>query len=166
MSDSPYPNTVIFVDLPTDEPTRCGEFYAEVFGWVHEPRPEGVFHRMVPGGHFLLDDGTPSEIGNLHVGIGNVENLRPHPDPDGVEPRHASAGGRSTRMWVLVSDDDSVDRIMETAERLGAEILWRNHYWHEFSGFNDAFRDPWGNVIVTWVKGGDDPQIPEGHTYE
>ena len=32
--------------------------------------------------------------------------------------------------------------------------------------FNDAFTDPWGNTIILWTKGGDDPQIPEDHTRE
>jgi len=161
-----YPNTMIFVDLPATDPTAAGEFYAEVFGWVHEPRPEGVFHRMVPGQNFLGPDGTQSEVGNLHVGIYNPANARPHPDPAGVDPRHLGNDGHTTRMWVMVSDDDSVDRIMDTAERLGAEILWRNHFWYEFNGFSDGFRDPWGNTVITWVKGGDDPQVPEGFTSE
>lgn len=166
MEDRPYPNTLVFVDIPSDDPGASGRFYEEVFGWKHEPRPEGVFHRMVPGQRFLNRDGSQSEIGNLHVGINNVANVRPHPDPEGIEPRHLARDGRGVRVWVLVSDDDSVDRIMETAERLGAEILWRSHYWKEFNGFNDAFRDPWGNEIVTWVKGGRDPQIPEEYTHE
>ena len=45
-------------------------------------------------------------------------------------------------------------------------VLWRDHYWAEFNGFNAAFMDPWGNTFVLWVKGGDDPQIPEGWTRE
>jgi predicted enzyme related to lactoylglutathione lyase len=161
-----YPNTLIFVDLPSDDPEAAGKFYAEVFGWEVEGRPSGVFHRIVPGEHFLLPDGTPSPIGNLHMGIYNVANARPHPDSAGVEPRRLSSEGRTVRVWVLVSDDDSQDRILGTAEKLGATILWRDHYWAEFNGFNGAFLDPWGNTIVLWTKGGDDPQIPEGFTRE
>lgn len=161
-----YPNTLIFVDLASDDPTATGEFYARVFGWKHEPRPSDVFHRMVPGGNFLKPDGTPSEIGNLHVGIFNAKNARPHPKPEGVEPRKLSRDGRKARAWILVSKDDSVERIMRTAQELGAEVLWRNHYWKEFNGFNHAFRDPWGNEIVLWVKGGTDPVIPQGYTRE
>ena len=62
-----YPNTLIFMDIPSSDPVASGEFYAEVFGWEVEGRPDGVFHRIVPGEHFLLDDGTPSEIGNLQM---------------------------------------------------------------------------------------------------
>ena len=69
-------------------------------------------------------------------------------------------------MWILVSEDDSQDRILDTAERLGAKILWRNHYWKEFNGYNGAFMDPWGNTLILWSKGGPDPQIPEGFTRE
>ena len=55
---------------------------------------------------------------------------------------------------------------MSAAVERGAETLWRNHYWKEFNGFNDAFRDPWGNEIILWRKGGADPVIPEGYTSE
>jgi catechol 2,3-dioxygenase-like lactoylglutathione lyase family enzyme len=161
-----YPNTLIFVDIPADDPEAAGRFYAEVFGWEVEGRPTGVFHRIVPGQNFLRSDGSPSEIGNLHLGIYNTNNARPHPDPEGVEPRSVSSGGRTVRVWILVSDDDEQDRILGTAEKLGATILWRNHYWQEFNGFNGAFLDPWGNTIVLWTKGGDDPQIPEDFTRE
>ena len=157
-----YPNTLIFVDLASDDPDAAGRFYAEVFGWTNEGRPQGVFHRMVPGGKFRNKDGTESEIGNLHIGIFNAANARPHPDPGGAAPRQLGRDGRRARIWILVSDDDSIDRILSTAEKLGAEILWRYHFWKEFNGFSGAFRDPWGNEIVMWVKGGDNPQIPEG----
>jgi catechol 2,3-dioxygenase-like lactoylglutathione lyase family enzyme len=162
----PSPNTLIFVDFPSDDPEASANFYAEVFGWEVEGRPAGVFHRAVPGGHFPLEDGSPSPIGNLHMGIYNVNNARPHPDPAGVEPRELSRSGRTARTWILVADDDTEDRILDTAERLGATILWRNHYWAEFNGFSGAFIDPWGNTLITWTKGGDNPVVPEGWTAE
>ena len=161
-----YPNTLIFVDLASDDPDAAGEFYAEVLGWEDDPRLDGQFHRMVPGQNFRNPDGSQSEIGNLHVGIGNCANLRPHPDPAGVEPRHLSTDGRKARVWIMVSDDDSIDRIMDTAEKLGATILWRDHFWKEFNGYSHAFRDPWGNEIIMWVKAGENPQIPEHFTRE
>jgi catechol 2,3-dioxygenase-like lactoylglutathione lyase family enzyme len=160
------PNTLIFVDFPSDDPEASAAFYAEVFGWEVEGRPAGVFHRAVPGGHFPLEDGSPSPIGNLHLGIFNVNNARPHPDPAGVEPRELSRSGRTVRTWVLVDDNDTEDRILDTAERLGATILWRHHFWAEFNGFSGAFMDPWGNTLITWTKGGDNPVIPEGWTGE
>ena len=41
-------------------------------------------------------------------------------------------------------------------------MLWRDHYWAEFNGFNSAFQDPWGNTLVLWSKGGDARnRIPE-----
>ena len=160
------PNTLIFVDLPSDNPENSAKFYAEVFGWEVEGRPTNVFHRAVPGGQFKKPDGTDSEIGNLHLGIFNVANVRPHPNTDGVEPRDLSRAGRSTRVWILVSDDDSEERILNTAEKLGATILWRNHYWKEFNGFSGAFVDPWGNTLIAWTKGGDNPVIKEGATRE
>ena len=160
-----YPNTLIFVDLMSDDPDAAGKFYADVFGWEDDPRLDGNYHRMVPGQNFLNPDGSQSEIGNLHLGIGDVANLRPHPESEGVGPR-TLGDGRAPRIWILVSDDDSHERILAAAEERGAEILWRNHYWKEFNGYNHAFRDPWGNEIVLWVKAGEDPQIPSDYSRE
>jgi predicted enzyme related to lactoylglutathione lyase len=161
-----YPHTLIFVDLASDDPAAAGKFYSEVFGWRDDDRPLGVYHRMVPGGNFLKGDGSESEIGNLHLGIFKAENARPHPDPAGAEPRSLSDGGRKPRVWILVSDDEPVDAILERAAARGAKILWRNHYWSTFNGFNHAFADPWGNEIILWGKAGPDPKIPEGYTSE
>lgn len=160
------PNTLIFVDLPSDDVEACARFYHDVMGWMVEGRPDGVFHRAVPGGFFPLEDGSDSPIGNLHLGFSDVNNMRPHPDPAGVEPRHMSTGGRAMRLWVLVGDDDSEDAILDRAEQHGAKVLWRHHFWKEFNGFNGAFEDPWGNTVIAWTKGGDDPQIPEDYTRE
>jgi predicted enzyme related to lactoylglutathione lyase len=161
-----YPNTLIFVDFASTDPEAAAEFYAAVFGWDVEGRPAGVFHRIVPGQNFQVDDGSQGPTGNLHMGIYNVANARPHPDSEGADPRTLATDGRTARAWVLVSDDDSIDRILDEATSRGAELLWRDHFWAEFNGFNAAFTDPWGNVFVLWVKGGDDPQIPEGWTRE
>ena len=38
--------------------------------------------------------------------------------------------------------------------------------WAEFNGFSNAFKDPWGNTLILWTKGGDNPQILEGWTSE
>ncbi|MDI1364398.1 MAG: VOC family protein [bacterium] len=160
------PNTLIFVDLASDDPSAAGDFYAKVFGWQNDARPEGLYHRMVPGGFFPKPDGTDSEIGNLHLGIFKADNARPHPEPASVAPRGLSTEGRKPRIWVLISDDDSADRILGAAVELGATLLWRDHYWSEFNGYNHAFRDPWGNEIVLWGKAGQNPEIPDSFTRE
>ncbi|MCJ2185942.1 VOC family protein [Novosphingobium beihaiensis] len=159
-------NSLIFFDFATDDPDKAGQFYAEVFGWEDDSRMGGLYHRMVPGGFFKNKDGSDSEIGNLHFGVFNAKNVRPNPDPAGVEPRTLSTDGRKARIWILVGEDDTPERILETAEKLGATVLWRNHYWKEFNGFNWCFADPWGNEILLWVKGGENPQIPEDFTRE
>jgi len=159
-------NTLIFVDLASEDPDAAGRFYAQVFGWENDARPRGEYHRMVPGGFFKKSDGTDSEIGNLHLGIFKAANARPHPEPAGVEPRRLSTDGRKPRVWVLIGDDDSADRILGKAAELGATLLWRDHYWAEFNGYNHAFRDPWGNEIVLWGKAGANPEIPPGFTRE
>ena len=159
------PNTLIFVDFPSPDPAASARFYAEVFGWECEPRPADVFYRIVPGGHFTLEDSSPSPIGNLHMGIYDAANARPHPESTGTGPRQVSPGGRSARTWILVGDDTQ-DRILDTAERLGATVLWRNHYWAEFDGNNGAFSDPWGNTFILWSKPGDNPTDQPGLTHE
>jgi predicted enzyme related to lactoylglutathione lyase len=160
------PNTLIFVDLASDDPAAAGKFYAEVFGWRDDERPAGVFHRMVPGGNYLNPDGSESEIGNLHLGIFKAANARPHPNPAGVGPRTLAGEGRKARIWILVGDGQSHEDILKRATDRGAKILWKDHYWKEFNGFNHAFADPWGNEIILWVKGGDNPQIPARYTRE
>jgi predicted enzyme related to lactoylglutathione lyase len=162
----PQPNTLIFVDLASDDPATAGRFYAEVFGWENDARPEGLYHRMVPGGFFPNKDGTDSQIGNLHLGLFKASNARPHPKPEGVEPRTLGGEGRRPRIWILVGDGQSVDAILAAATDRGGTILWRDHYWSEFNGFNHAFRDPWGNEIVLWGKAGPEPDIPAGYTAE
>ena len=159
-------NTLIFVDLASDDPAAAGRFYAEVFGWENDARPEGVYHRMVPGGFFKNKDGGDSAVGNLHLGIFDANNARPHPDRAGVEPRTLSVAGRKARVWILIGDDDTPERILAAAEERGATILWRNHYWKKFNGYNHAFADPWGNEIILWGKAGDNPQVPADHTRE
>jgi len=159
-------NTLIFVDLASDAPAAAASFYADVFGWENDPRPYGVYHRMVPGGFFKHKDGNDSQIGNLHLGIFDAANARPHPDPAGVGPRELVAHGRKARIWILIDDDDSAERILGKAESLGATILWRDHYWAEFNGYNHAFADPWGNEIVLWGKAGENPKIPRNFTRE
>jgi predicted enzyme related to lactoylglutathione lyase len=160
------PNTLIFVDMPSDDPAAAARFYAEVFGWQNDEKPAGVYHRMVPGGQFKNPDGSDSQIGNLHLGIFDAANARPHPQAEGVEPRALAAPGRRPRIWILISDDDSADRILAAAEERGATILWRNHYWSTFNGYNHAFQDPWGNEILLWGKAGADPQVPADFTRE
>ena len=89
------PNRLVFVDFPTDEIEASAVFYEKVFGWTVERRIPDLFCRIVPGGYYKNPDNTDSEIQNLHLGIHNVANVRPHPKPEGSEPRTLSEGGRS-----------------------------------------------------------------------
>ena len=104
-----YPNTLVFIDIPSTEPAAAHAFYSEVFGWEVEERIPGLFHRIVPGQNFKVDDGTQGPTGNLHMGLYNAANARPHPESEPTEPRHLRSGGRSIRAWILVSEDDSFD---------------------------------------------------------
>ena len=115
----PYPNTLVFIDFPTDDVDAANAFYSEVFNWEIEERIPGIFHRIVPGQNFKVDDGSQGPTGNLHMGISNAANVRPHPAPEPSEPTYLKPGGRAIRAWILVSEDDSFDRILEAADRLG-----------------------------------------------
>ncbi|HUF98020.1 MAG TPA: VOC family protein [Ilumatobacter sp.] len=173
-----YPNTLIFVDYPTDDLDAARVFYAEVFGWEVEDRIADTFARIVPGQNFLLDDGSQGPTGNLHMGIYNAANALPRPPSAPQEPVGLNPGGRAIRAWILVSEDDSFDRILEAAERLGGTVLWTNHFWTEFGGANASFLDPWGNQLLLWqhlpgTETDDDTHqivgdfnVPEGWTYE
>ncbi|HRE02372.1 MAG TPA: VOC family protein [Ilumatobacteraceae bacterium] len=144
-----YPNTLVFVDFPTDDVDKAREFYGQVFNWEVEDRIPQIFSRIVPGQNFKVDDGSQGPTGNLHMGIYNVANARPHPQTEPTAPTNL-APGRGIRAWILVSADDSFERILDTASSLGATELFRNHFWTEFGGGCAAFRDPWGNEIMLW----------------
>jgi predicted enzyme related to lactoylglutathione lyase len=160
------PNSLIFVDFASDDPAKAAEFYAKVLGWTNDPRPFGLWHRLVPGGTFANKDGTSSEISHLNFGVFRADNVRPHPSAASDAPRNLAPAGRRARIWIEVSDDDSAERILSTAEALGAQILWRKHYWREFNGYNHSFRDPWGNEIVLWKDAGESPVIPADYTQD
>ena len=114
-----HPNTLVFIDIPVDDVDAANTFYSEVFNWVVEERIPGVFHRIVPGGNYKNEDGSPSEIGNLHMGLSNAANVRPHPDGSPQEPTFLKGEGRAIRAWILISEDDSFERIIDAArERL------------------------------------------------
>ncbi len=157
-----YPNALVFVDFPVTDVDAANTFYSEVFGWEVEERIPGVFHRIIPGQNFKTDDGTQGPTGNLHMGISNAANMRPHPDSAAPTP-HEIGPGRGTRAWILVSDDDSFDAILERAAAHGATELWRNHFWTEFGGANCSFLDPWGNQLMLWSHPEGAEQDPDTH---
>jgi len=172
-----HPNTLVFIDIPVDDVDAANTFYSEVFNWEVEERIPGVFHRIVPGGHYKNEDGSPSEIGNLHMGISNAANVRPHPDRSPQEPTFLKGDGRAIRVWILISEDDSFERIIEAARERGATILWENHFWTEFGGGSSSFLDPWGNQLNLWKHldierdeethaASDDVKLPPGWTIE
>ncbi len=158
-----YPNALVFVDFPVSDVDVANTFYTEVFGWEVEERIPGVFHRIIPGQNFKVDDGSQGPTGNLHMGISNAANMRPHPVEEPPAPHNLNPGGRATRAWILVSEDDSFDRILEAAGRMGGEILWRDHFWTEFGGANASFLDPWGNQLLLWQHLPDAEQDEETH---
>jgi len=157
-----YPNILVFVDFPVDDVDEANRFYSTVFGWEVEERIPGVFHRIVPGQTFLVD-GEPGPTGNLHMGIYLCKNARPHPVEAPPEPTRMHDGGRHPRAWILVSDDDSFERILGDAEANGGTVLWRNHFWTEFGGANASFLDPWGNQIMLWAHLEGIEQDPDTH---
>jgi len=147
----PYPNILVFVDFPVDDVAAATTFYESVFGWEIEERIPGVFSRIVPGQSQKLDDGTQGPTGNLHMGISLASDGRPDPRPQGERGlAELHNGGRTTKAWILVSDDDDMDRMIDAAVAAGGSELWRHHFWKEFGGANASFLDPWGNQIVLW----------------
>lgn len=175
----PYPNVLVFVDFPVDDVAAATTFYENVMRWEIETRIPGVFSRIVPGQNFKVDDGSQGPTGNLHMGISLAADKRPDPREDRTTPRlEMHDGGATTRAWILVSDDDDMDDIMDRAVANGATELWRRHFWKEFGGANASFLDPWGNQLMLWahLEGMeqdevthellDDSNLPEGWTIE
>ena len=177
----PYPNILVFVDFPVDDVEAATTFYENVMGWEIETRIPGVFNRIVPGQNMKLDDGSQSSIGNLHMGISLAADARPDPregDAKDTPKRQMHDGGRTTRAWILVSDDDDIEAIMDRAVANGGTELWRKHFWKEFGGANASFLDPWGNQIMLWLhlEGIEqdeethelvgDATLPDGYTIE
>ena len=120
-----YPNILVFVDFPVDDVEAASDFYRTVMGWEVETRIPGVFNRIVPGQNFKLDDGSQGPTGNLHMGISYAGDARPDPRPDGerdTPARRMHDGARTTRAWILVSDDDEMDAIMDRAAANGGTI--------------------------------------------
>ena len=180
MSD-PYPNILVFVDFPVDDVDAATTFYENVMGWEIETRIPGVFNRIVPGQNFKVDDGSQDPTGNLHMGISLASDPRPDPRPDDAKDlpkRSMHDGSRTTRAWILISDDDDMEEIMDKAVANGGTELWRKHFWTEFGGANASFLDPWGNQLMLWehLDGVEqdeethelvgDAQLPEGFTIE
>ena len=66
----------------------------------------------------------------------------------------------------MVGDGQDHEAILKRATDRGAKILWKDHYWKEFNGYNHAFRDPWCNEIVLWVKAGPEPKVPAHYSRE
>ena len=117
------PNTLIFVDFPSPDPAASARFYSEVFGWECEGRPADVFYRIVPGGHFPLEDGNAIARSATCTWVSTTRRTpRPHPDPAGVEPRQMSSGGRDLRVrgsWLAttISQDRFSTRRNDWAQR-------------------------------------------------
>ena len=130
-----------------------------------EPRPADVFYRAVPGGHFPLDDGTDSPIGNLHLGVFDSANARPHPDPAGVEPRDVSREGHTARTWVLVDDNDS-RTASSTPPSASAPPSCGATTTGPSSTATTARSSTRGATRYPVAKGGDKPQLPAGYTGE
>ncbi len=150
----PYPNILVFVDFPVDDVVAATDFYEKVMGWEIETRIPGVFNRIVPGQNFKVDDGSQGPTGNLHLAISLAADPRPDPRPADQRDtpnRRMHDGGRTTRAWIMVSDDDDMDDIMDRAVANGGTELWRKHFWTEFGGANASFLDPWGNQLMLWA---------------
>ncbi len=124
-------NTLVFVDLPVDDPVAAQKFYEDLFGWTINPRPAGDFHQIVPGE-------------GLHIGLFSTSTQTPDPKPSPAAERQ----GLQPRTYILV--DDAPQVYLDKAVALGATELWGEAWWGEFNGYHAAFRDPWGNQILLW----------------
>ncbi len=91
-----YPNTLVFVDFPSDDVNAARAFYADVFNWEVEDRIADVFARIVPGQNQKIDDGPQRPHGNLHLRIRTAPALRPTQPRPAHHPQHPRAPGHDT----------------------------------------------------------------------
>ena len=173
-----YPNTLVFVDYPSDDVNVARAFYARglQLGSRRSHRGHVCPHRSGTELQARRRDARPDR----QPAHGPVQRCRctASPAERPRRPDRVEVGRGGIRAWILVSDDDSVDRILEAAERLGGTVLWRDHFWTEFGGANASFIDPWGNQLMLWqhlpgAETDDDTHqvvgefsLPQGWTYE
>ncbi len=97
-------NTLIFVDVPSDDPAAAAEFYREVFGWVVEPLPG---RRVLPRrarwplparGRLGLADRQPAprpvQLGQRPPASGPGRRRAAHPEPRGPHGPDMDPGRR------------------------------------------------------------------------
>ena len=161
-----YPNTLIFVDFPSTEPTASAAFYEAVFGGRSNLAPRTSSTASCPARTSRSTTGRRARPATCTWASSTSPTPVRIPIRRVSNPATVATDGHSARVWILVSEDDSIERILTEATSRGATLLWKDHYWAEFNGFNAAFLDPWGNTFVLWTKGGDNPEIPEGWTNE
>ena len=80
----PYPNTLVFIDIPTDDVDAANTFYSEVFNWEGERTPRswtpGVI-KSISGSTSLMPNVTMTLTSwwatSLSPGIGRSSRIAP-----------------------------------------------------------------------------------------
>lgn len=115
-------NGITYLQIPSPDPRRSGEFYRAVFGWELRGDPEG---------HLSFDDGTGDVIGAF---------VRDRP----------VAGDAGPLPYVYVDDvEEAVERVQQHGGSIVKEPYWEPP--DAAGGLRVAtFSDVAGNVLGLW----------------
>jgi hypothetical protein len=159
------PNTLIFVDLPSDDPAAAARFYAEVFGWQNDEKPAGVYHRMVPGGQFP-NPMAPTARSATSIWAFSMRPMRaPIPTAPGSNPAPCQDGPQAAH---LDPDQRRRQRRTHSGRRHAArgKGTVAQPLLVDLQRLQPRLQDPWGNEIVLWGKAGPEPKVPADFTRE
>jgi predicted enzyme related to lactoylglutathione lyase len=115
------PNPLIFVDIPSPDPEKSSQFYADLFGWEFKRRPAGEFHEILPGvkpnlGIHKEDTPISGPIPRMYVMV---------PDPPAFLQRAIEMG--ATKLWDEVHWEEFDGRHAAFRDPWGNEVvLWRD----------------------------------------
>jgi predicted enzyme related to lactoylglutathione lyase len=124
-------NKVIFFEIPVDNPTRAGKFYATTFDWRINELPEMHYTQIeTVEADRMGVRGTPKEPGAINGGM--VERRR-QPMQDPV-------------IYIKVED---IERACALVEKNGGKIIKSKTPVGDF-GFAAYFKDTEGNTVGLW----------------
>ena len=122
----PELGTLVWFEIPADDPERAKHFYGGLFGWKFEP-----FDDFAPD-YWAIETGGGSSING------------------GIVPRSATvAPGPGPVVYAAVAD---LEAAAAEAVRLGGRVLQERTLITEQAGSFVLVADPEGNVVGLWSE--------------
>lgn len=117
------PHTLVYFEIPADDPAKLSQFYRELFGWKFEnaPAPPGTEYMMI----------NTVEQGGQGVNGGMMKRRDP------------------SQTVTNYFDVPSVEEYTRKVESLGGTVIIAKQAVPAMGWFG-VYRDPEGNVFATW----------------